>query len=191
MNVKSLLLVIILVVLAGLPSRADQYANLRDTIESCTGCHGENGASLDDEYPILAGQELHYLYVQLKDYKSGLRKNEVMMPVVETLSKKQLLKLAEYFSKKKWPRVQFKGDPKRISNGEKAANSGQCVACHLGSYTGNSRIPRLAGQHAKYLAKTMLEMKTKVRNNAPAVSTLISSYNEQDIFDMAEYMGNM
>ncbi len=30
------------------------------------------------ENPILAGQEFYYLYVQLKDFKSGLRKNAVM-----------------------------------------------------------------------------------------------------------------
>ena len=58
-----------------------------------------------------------------------------MGSVVEDLEKKQLLKLAEYFSKQTWPRIPFKGDPKRVSNGERAANSGQCVACHLGSYT--------------------------------------------------------
>ncbi len=146
---------------------------------------------MDDTIPILAGQEFHYLYVQLKDYKSGLRANEVMVSVVEDLEKKQLFKLAEYFSKQKWPRIQFKGDPKRVGKGERLANSGQCVACHLGSYTGNSRIPRLAGQHPKYLAKTMLEMKTKVRNNAPAVASLIKSYSDEEISDMAEYMGDM
>ena len=71
-----------------------------------------------------------------------VRKNEIMGPEVGDLEKKQLFKLAEYFSKQTWPRIPFKGDPKRVSNGERAANSGQCVACHLGSYTGNSRIQR-------------------------------------------------
>ena len=191
MNVKVSLFVIMLFLLAGMSTRADEYAGVRETIEVCTGCHGERGASTDESTPILAGQELHYLYVQLKDYKSGLRQNEIMGSVVEDLEKKQLLKLAEYFSKQTWPRIPFKGDPKRVSNGERAANSGQCVACHLGSYTGNSRIPRLAGQYPKYLAKTMLEMKTKVRNNAPAVSSLISSFSDEEISDMAEYMGDM
>ena len=65
------------------------------------------------------------------------------------------------------------------------------MACHLGSYTGNSRVPRLAGQHPDYLKKTMLEMKDKVRNNAPAISTLMSSFSAADIADMAEFLGNM
>ena len=107
------------------------------------------------------------------------------------LKKNELFALAKYFSEQKWPRIGFKGDPGRVNNGERAANAGQCVACHLGSYTGNSRIPRLAGQHPNYLAKTMLDMKTKARNNAAAMSSLMASFSEDEISDMAEFMGDM
>jgi cytochrome c553 len=191
MNAKIPFLSFFLIVLATLPAAADEYASLRETIDICAGCHGERGASGDDAFPILAGQELHYLYVQLKDYKSGLRKNEIMAPVVKALKKEDLFALAKYFSEQKWPRIEFRGDPGRVRSGQRAANAGQCVACHLGSYTGNSRIPRLAGQHPNYLAKTMLDMKTKARHNAAAMSSLMASYSEADISDMAEYLGDM
>lgn len=191
MNAKALFAPFFLLVLAAFPATADEYAALRDTIKICAGCHGERGASTDDAFPILAGQELYYLYVQLKDYKSGLRKNEVMAPIVAKLKKNELLALAKYFSEQKWPRIEFKGDPERIKIGERAANAGQCVACHLGSYTGNSRVPRLAGQHPNYLAKTMLDMKTKARNNAAAISSLLASFSDDEISHMAEFMGNM
>jgi cytochrome c553 len=172
-------------------AKADEYAALRETIEVCAGCHGDRGASKEDAFPILAGQELYYLYVQMKDFKSGLRKNEIMQPVLANLKKQDLFALAKYFSEQKWPNIDFRGDPERVRNGERAANAGQCVACHLGSYTGNSRIPRLAGQYPNYLAKTMLDMKSKARNNAAAISSLMSTFSESDISDMAEYMGNM
>lgn len=172
-------------------ANADEYAALRETIEACAGCHGERGASKEDAFPILAGQELYYLYVQMKDFKSGLRKNEIMQPVLADLKKQDLFALAKYFSEQKWPNIGFKGDPERVLNGERAANAGQCVACHLGSYTGNSRVPRLAGQYPNYLAKTMLDMKSKARNNATAISALLSTFSESDISDMAEYLGNM
>ena len=172
-------------------AQADEYAALRETIEACAGCHGDRGASKEDAFPILAGQELYYLYVQMKDFKSGLRKNEIMQPVLADLKKQDLFALAKYFSEQKWPNIGFKGDPERVLNGERAANAGQCVACHLGSYTGNSRVPRLAGQYPNYLAKTMLDMKSKARNNAAAISSLMSTFSESDISDMAEYMGNM
>ncbi len=191
MNAKALIAPFFLFVLAAFPAAADEYAALRETIETCAGCHGERGASTEDSFPILAGQELYYLYVQLKDYKSGLRKNEIMTPIVAKLEKKELLALAKYFSEQKWPRIEFRGDPKRVKIGERAANAGLCVACHLSSYTGNSRIPRLAGQHPNYLAKTMLDMKTKARNNSASISSLMASFSEDEIFHMAEFMGNM
>ena len=37
----------------------------------------------------------------------------------------------------------------------------------------------------------MLEMKNKVRNNAPAKSSLMSTFSETDINNMAEFMGDM
>lgn len=172
-------------------ANADEYAALRETIEACAGCHGDRGASKEDAFPILAGQELYYLYVQMKDFNSGLRKNEIMQPVLANLKKQDLFALAKYFSEQKWPNIGFKGDPERVLNGERAANAGQCVACHLGSYTGNSRVPRVAGQYPNYLAKTMLDMKSKARNNATAKSSLMSTFSASDISDMAEYLGNM
>ena len=170
---------------------ADEYAKIRDTLETCMTCHGEAGLPKEDNIPILAGQELYYIYVQLKDIKSELRKSEVMAPFLEDLEREQMMALAKYFSEQKWPRIQFKGNPETVRKGEMAASAGQCVACHLGSYTGNSRVPRLAGQHPKYLEKTMLEFKNKIRKNSPAKGSLMSSFSDADIAAMAEFIGNL
>ena len=167
----------------------DAYAAVREKLESCVACHGENGASTRPEYPILAGQHLYYLYVQLKDFKSEYRKNDEMGPIAAELDKAEMLTIAKYFSEQKWPNIGFRADPAIASKGETAAAAGQCVQCHLGGYEGYSRIPRLAGQHPAYLKKTMLDFKDKVRNNSPANSSLMISYSDADIAAMAEYLG--
>ena len=179
-------------VMVTLPTvHADEYETIRETLETCATCHGEKGLPKEDNIPILAGQEFYYIYVQLKDIKKGLRKSEVMEPFVEELDKTTLMALAKYFSEKKWPRIQFEGNPDIVRKGEIAASAGQCVACHLGSYTGNSRVPRLAGQQPKYLKKTMLDFKQKLRKNSPAKGSLMSSFSDADIAALAEYLGNM
>ena len=179
-------------VMITLPSvHADEYEAIRETLETCATCHGEKGLPTEDNITILAGQEFYYIYVQLKDIKKGMRKSEVMEPFVEELDKPQLMALAKYFSEQKWPRIQFKGNPDIVSKGEMAASAGQCVACHLGSYTGNSRVPRLAGQQPKYLEKTMLDFKNKIRKNSPAKGSLMASFTDKDIAALAEYLGNM
>jgi len=58
----------------------DRFAPVRDKLQTCFVCHGENGVSTQPIFPILAGQEFYYLYVQLKDFKSGLRENPIMGP---------------------------------------------------------------------------------------------------------------
>ncbi len=50
------------------------------------------------------------------------------------------------------------------------------------------RIPRLAGQHAAYLERTMLDFKSKARANSAAKSSLMQSFSAQDIAGMADFL---
>lgn len=176
-----------------LPANADvvEYSAVLDEIKQCAICHGENGNTLQPTFPILSGQHLFYLYVQLKDFKSGLRKHEVMGPIAARLEKSQMRLLAKYYSEQKWPSILFRSDSASEARGERATGAGQCVQCHLGGYEGNSRTPRLAGQHPQYLLKTMRDFKHKIRLNSAAKSSLFVSYSEDDIKAMSEYLAGM
>ena len=169
-------------------SAEDKYADVRDKLNTCTVCHGENGASTQPLYPILAGQHLHYIYVQLKDFKSGLRDDAVMGPIASGLEKDEMLKIAEFFSEQAWPPVQHDSTAESKDAGLTVINAGQCVACHLSGFEGNSRVPRLSGQHVEYLSKTMQDYKYKRRNNAPAISSLLASFSEEEIDSVADYL---
>ena len=171
-------------------AEAGEHGAISEKLELCAVCHGEKGASSNPEYPILAGQHLYYLYVQLKDFKSGFRNNDIMSPLARELDKADMLSLAKYFSEQKWPRIEFRADPAKAAKGETAAAAGQCVQCHLGGYEGNSRIPRLAGQFPEYLNKTMSDFKNKVRGNSPSKSSLMVSFDDADIEAMSEFMGD-
>ncbi|HVY07949.1 MAG TPA: cytochrome c [Burkholderiales bacterium] len=65
----------------------------------CTACHGQEGnAPIAPEYPRLAGQPDDYLEKALNDYKAGKRKNPLMGPQAQNLSKQDMKDLAAYFS---------------------------------------------------------------------------------------------
>ena len=65
----------------------------------CSACHGADGNTpLSPEYPRLAGQPDDYLEKALRDYKSGKRKNPLMGPQAQNLSKQDMKDLAAYFS---------------------------------------------------------------------------------------------
>jgi len=159
-------------------------------IALCESCHGKDGRPVGPEIPILAGQEFYYLYVQLKDYKSGSRSNPIMSAIAAELSKEQMQAVAKHFSEQEWPRMGFPAKEEEIQVAKNATGAGFCTQCHLGKYQGNSRIPRLAGQQPVYLNRTMLDFKNKVRLNSAAKGSLIGGYDDAVIEAMANFLAN-
>ena len=41
----------------------------------CATCHGDHGIPINKTTPVIWGQNEGYLYLQLRDFKSGSRKN--------------------------------------------------------------------------------------------------------------------
>ncbi|HHF7344572.1 c-type cytochrome [Legionella feeleii] len=72
---------------------------------------------------------------------------------------------------------------------EKAA---LCVACHgAKGISTNPEWPSLAGQHAKYLLKQMLDFKKGITRNAPTMTAILANLNEQDMAALAEYYAKL
>jgi cytochrome c553 len=67
----------------------------------CSACHGADGNSANPIWPNLAGQKEAYLVKQLKDFKSGARKDPMMAPMAAPLSDQDMENLAAYFSSQK------------------------------------------------------------------------------------------
>jgi len=79
----------------GNPQRGKKLSN------TCAACHGEKGISPNPVWPNLAGQKQQYLFLQLKAFKSGERKNELMSPLMKDLSEQDMQDLAAYYSQLK------------------------------------------------------------------------------------------
>ena len=154
----------------------------------CLACHGEDGRPVVEDAPIIYGQELYYLFVQLRDFAAGRRESEIMTPIAAEMDRKQMEELAKYFSEQEWPNIQAAATDEQRSIGERLGNSGQCPQCHLGGYNGDSRNPRLAGQTPQYLEKTMLDFKYRRRKNAPDKSVLIESFSDEELAATAHYL---
>ncbi len=190
MNTKCLVAGVALLVL-----RMGVAATAADPIEekavACAGCHGEQGQPQERNAPIIWGQHTGYLYIQMRDYKNGDRKNEIMNAIVADMSREEMLKIAEHFSRKPWPRSQHRAAEAESGRAQRAAAAGQCVECHLGGYRGDSVIPRLAGQQFEYLRKTMIDFKTKERGNNAAMTDLFRTYPDDDLAAMASYLAGL
>src|SRR5215468_4314866 len=64
----------------------------------CAACHGVDGNSSNPLWPKLAGQTARYLYLQLRDFKEGRRKDPLLSPMAAQLSHDDMLDLADNFS---------------------------------------------------------------------------------------------
>lgn len=175
----------------GVPgARAQDSFSLEETVAVCTACHGEEGVPIEEDIPVIWGQQFYYLYVQMKDYSSGLRANETMQGIVEGLTRDQMKELATYFSKKPWPKIAVVKDSDKAREGQTQTWAGQCSQCH-NNYMGDSRIPRLAGQPQAYLLRTMLEFKNKVRLNSAAKGSLMKSFDDPSLEDIAHFLATL
>jgi cytochrome c553 len=171
------------------PAAADSIA---EKVEVCAGCHGADGKPIDKTTPVIWGQLTGYIYIQLRDFKRGDRKSEIMQPIASAFEKDDMLAIAEYFSQKKWPDLAQPRAPKDVSKkAMDAEHSVGCTGCHLEQFQGTSTTPRLAGQSREYLAKTMADFRTRARGNNPGMSDLMIATPESDLTALAEFLAGL
>jgi cytochrome c553 len=66
--------------------------------QTCAACHGQEGMSVDPNYPNLAGQYEDYLIKALADYRAGRRTNVIMAPMAANLSDQDIEDLAAWYA---------------------------------------------------------------------------------------------
>ena len=174
---------------------------IEEKAKLCATCHGEKGVPITTTTPVIWGQNEGYLYLQLRDFKSGARKNPLMGPVAATLEKQDMKELAAYFTKLKWPDLgqpQAPGDV--TAKAESAASSIGCRGCHLDHFQGDGTTARLAGQWQEYLHRPMMAFRDGSRGNNPGMSDLMKASlagrsrrrcrNISPAFRSTQYLGN-
>jgi cytochrome c553 len=165
---------------------------VEDKAKICATCHGEQGIPQLKTTPVIWGQNQGYLIYQLRDFKSGARKNDLMAPIVATLEQDDITALAAYFSKLKWPNLQQPAAPADVATkAQAAAASIGCPGCHLAYFQGDGTTARLAGQQHDYLAKTMGDFRDKTRGNNPGMSDLMKATSPEDLAALAQYLAGL
>ena len=154
---------------------ADQRPGAALAAAVCANCHGEQGLTISDDFPRLAGQSAEAIYKQLSDYRSGARAHPVMSVVAKTLTDDQLAQVASYFAhvpRRAGPilgKAHLEGgDPamlQLINRGDPARRLPPCQACHAAGAGGPPEAPVIAGQNAAYLQRQLLAFRTGERRN--------------------------
>ena len=173
-------------------ARAQDVEAGRGKAAVCAACHGPTGNSTNPQFPVLAGQTARYIYLQLRDFKEGRREAPTMQPMVQTLSREDMLDLAAFFAAQLPLDTGFKVDEKRAQRGRAKAQETLCTMCHLGGFKGQNEIPRVAGQHHDYVVKQLGDFKAGRRtNDAGTMSSVSKTLSDQDMDDLAHFLSGL
>jgi cytochrome c553 len=156
-----------------------------DKVAVCAGCHGPRGHSVVPDNPILAAQYADYLSIALKAYISGERDNRIMKTMAGRLSAEDMADIVAYYA------AQPPNKSQAEAAGDAAAGKSKtavCAGCHgPGGHGVTPMFPRLAGQHATYLAKALKAYQSGARSSSIMLTQMTAALSDQDIADIAAY----
>lgn len=184
----------------------------RTKAAACAGCHGPDGNSPSDNWPIIAGQVPEYIVKQLQDFKGGRRNNDQMSPMARSLSAQDMRDLAAFYSAQRAKAGAGRAD--RLAQGEKLYLKGNgrgpttviaCLGCHgrsgeggrhwSGTYTAAPALlaPAIGGQHPAYIANQLKAYKTGTRSNdiGQVMRNIASRMSESEIEAVAQYVATL
>src|SRR5258708_30428869 len=137
----------------------------------CQACHLSGTLQSTSVIPNIWGQSEGYIYIQLRDFKSGARnapEDAVMRGFVATMSDADMLEIAKYASTQSWPKVEpISNDTALLKKGAYAAAMVGCGGCHFNDWKGFSANPRIGDQTTAYLAATIRRVRNQSRHNSP------------------------
>ena len=164
----------------------------------CFLCHGLQGESASPVFPRLAGQHAEYIAKQLADFKSGKRASDTMKPQAEELTQPEMKALGAFFQAKVvGPRPAR--DKELLAVGKFIFDRGNqfsglppCASCHGPKGLGTPLLPRLAGQHPRYIEDQLKQFNKRERTNDNAIMhTVASKLSELETHAVAEYIATL
>lgn len=185
-----------------LPVLADGDAAAgKKRVGSCAACHGATGNSQISVNPKLAGQGEKYLLKQLGDIKRGDRNIALMAGQLNNMSDNDLADIAAFYAsqtqtagaaEEKW--VELGREIYRNGNHERGIPA--CAGCHGPAGNGNAPAgyPRIAGQHADYVAGQLRQFSVGERVNdgdAKTMRDIAERMNENEIKAVASYAAGL
>lgn len=144
----------------------------------CVACHGEDGAGLSEAgYPRLTGLSEAYLMAQLRAFRAGTRRSDVMERIAQALNEQEMENVVAYYAglpvtDTRRPLEDAAAQDlgaKLMVAGKWEAGLPACVRCHGQDAQGVPPVfPRLAGQHAAYLETELQRWRDGKRHNDPS-----------------------
>jgi len=164
----------------------------------CFVCHGADGIATaaglatDKNMPNLAGEPDLFTQFQLVFFRKGVRKNQIMTAMAQSLGNEDIRNLAAYFASlpAAEPPVPPDAAPDDTKLGTQVAMAIHCTNCHGDHYEGVDNIGRLAGQREDYLYKALRDFKSGARTavGAAGMADVVYPLGDTEMKALAHYL---
>ncbi len=180
------------------PAKGDPVKGKAIVDQVCAACHGADGNSVASANPTLAGQHAKYIESQLKAFKSGERKNPIMMGMATPLTPADMANVAAYFSSQK-VKPREAADKSQMPLGKKIYTAGNpatkvpaCMACHGPAGKGfPDQYPAVGSQHAAYIAKQLADFKAGTDRKNAVMHDIAMRLTDAEVKAVSEYMSGL
>jgi cytochrome c553 len=163
----------------------------------CSACHGARGISIAPTFPHLAGQPAAYLEAQLKAFRDRSRADPhaqaFMWGMAAQLTDRTIEEIATYYAAQP-PAPGRVVSPAAVAAGRKIYEKGleaqrvpSCQSCHLKDAIGAALVPRLAGQHRRYLEEQLTFYVNGLRDS-PIMREAIKNLTTGQISQVAAFL---
>jgi cytochrome c553 len=165
-----------------------QGATIAERIQLCGACHGEDGNSKLENTPSLAGQPAFFILNQLFLMREGVRKIELMAPIVKDLKDEDLDLLSKHYAALAPKGSDEPIDPALVARGAQLAEQKRCVSCHGANLAGQDQIPRIGKQRIDYLTKALKEFRDGTRPSGDTImSGSVAGLSDADLVALAHF----
>ena len=170
----------------------DAEAGRQKAEEACAPCHGKAGISEQETVPSIGGQWNDYVVLALYQFRIGHRPSEVMAPIAQPLTDKDLGNLAVYYSSlKPWTSIR-QSSAAALAVGPALTQQRNCVQCHAPGLTGQQSVPRIAGQRIEYLTTQLRGFRAGTRGDIDGnMSAAVKDLTDAEISTLADYISGL
>ena len=190
LNILSRGALLMLLGIAGVSGAQAQAIDQKAAV--CKACHLSGALQSSSVIPNIWGQSKGYIYLQLRDFKSGARnapEDAAMRGFVAIMSDADMLEMAKYAASQPWPKIEpISTDAALLKKGAYATAMVACGGCHFNDWKGFSANPRIGNQTTAYLAATIRQFRSGARANSPGMSDLARTFDEDEIDVVAAYL---
>jgi sulfide dehydrogenase cytochrome subunit len=157
---------------------------------TCSGCHGTNGASVGPAAPTIGGLSEDYFIDVMERFASGDVPSTIMGRIANGYSGDEIEKMAGFFAEQEFVPAKQEFDAGMAESGAKLHDM-YCEKCHEEGGQLDDGTSRLAGQWVNYLEWTMADITAQHREVSKkmwrAVEKMINKQGDESIAQVIHY----